>query len=183
MPTRQPLKLTKRAVDALAVESGDTVVWDRDLPGFGIRVYASGRKVWCVQTRGAGGGPKRFALGRYGSLTPDDARRKAALAIDRIKQGLEPVPPAAAPEPTVADLAERYMEAHVQGELPARDGGGRSGASCACTSCRSWGICGSRRWTVRRSRSSTTSSGRSPTRRTRRWGCWRTCSVWRKPGG
>ena len=69
---RQPVKLTKRAVDALAVESGDTVVWDRDLPGFGIRVYASGRKVWCVQTRGPAGGPKRFALGRYGSLTPDD---------------------------------------------------------------------------------------------------------------
>ena len=84
MPTRQPVKLTKRAVDALSVESGDTVVWDRDLPGFGIRVYASGRKVWCVQTRGPAGGPKRFALGRYGNLTPDDARRKAALAIDRI---------------------------------------------------------------------------------------------------
>ena len=114
MPTRQPVKLTKRAVDALTVESGDTVVWDRDLPGFGIRVYASGRKVWCVQTRGPAGGPRRFALGRYGNLTPDDARRKAALAIDRIKQGLEPVPPPAAPEPTVADLAERYMEAHVQ---------------------------------------------------------------------
>ena len=96
------------------MESGDIVVWDRDLPGFGIRVYASGRKVWCVQTRGPAGGPKRFALGRYGNLTPDDARRKAALAIDRIKQGLEPNPPPAAPEPTVADLAERYMEAHVR---------------------------------------------------------------------
>ncbi len=114
MPTRPPVKLTKRAIDALTVESGDTVVWDRDLPGFGIRVYASGRKVWCVQTRGPAGGPRRFALGRYGNLTPDDARRKAALAIDRIKQGLEPDPPPAAPEPTVADLAERYMEAHVR---------------------------------------------------------------------
>ena len=30
MPTREPVKLTKRAVDALSVESGDTVVWDRD---------------------------------------------------------------------------------------------------------------------------------------------------------
>ena len=114
MPTRQPVKLTKRAVDTLTVESGDTVVWDRELPGFGIRVYASGRKVWCVQTRGPAGGPKRFALGRYGNLTPDDARRKAALAIDRIKQGLEPAPPPAEAEPTVADLAERYMEAHVR---------------------------------------------------------------------
>ena len=43
MPRQEPVKLTKRAVDALSVESGDTVVWDRHLPGFGIRVYASGR--------------------------------------------------------------------------------------------------------------------------------------------
>jgi len=114
MPAREPVKLTKRAVDALSVESGDTVVWDRDLPGFGIRVYASGRKVWCVQTRGPAGGPKRFALGRYGDVTADEARNKAVAAIDRIKQGLDPVPPKPAPEPTVADLAERYMEAHVK---------------------------------------------------------------------
>ncbi|MDD9992395.1 MAG: tyrosine-type recombinase/integrase [Rhodospirillales bacterium] len=114
MPAREPVKLTKRAVDALSVEFGDTVVWDRDLPGFGIRVYASGRKVWCVQTRGPAGGPKRFALGRYGDVTADEARRDATIAIDRIKQGLDPVPPKPAPEPTVADLAERYMEAHVK---------------------------------------------------------------------
>ena len=114
MPGRAPVKLTKRAVDALSVESGDAVVWDCDLPGFGIRVYASGRKVWCVQTRGPAGGPKRVALGPYGDLTADDARRKAVEVIDRIKQGLDPVPPPPAPEPTVADLAERYMEAHVR---------------------------------------------------------------------
>ena len=115
MPARKPVKLTRRAVDALSVEAGDTVYWDRDLPGFGIRVHASGRKVWCVQTRGPDGRPKRYAIGPYGGdLTPDAARRKAAVAIDRIKRGLDPDPPAPAAEPTVADLAERYMEAHVR---------------------------------------------------------------------
>ncbi len=114
MPARPSVKLTKRAVDALSVEAGDTVVWDRDLPGFGIRVYASGRKVWCAQTRGPAGRPKRVALGSYGSITADDARRKAVEVIDRIKQGLDPNPAPPAPELTVADLAERYMEAHVK---------------------------------------------------------------------
>ena len=115
MPAREPVKLTRRTVDALAVEAGDTVVWDRDLPGFGIRVHASGRKVWCVQARGPSGRPKRFALGVYGGdLTPETARRRAAVAIDRIKRGLDPAPSAPAPEPTVADLAGRYMEAHVR---------------------------------------------------------------------
>ena len=63
MPRQKPVKLTKRAVDALSVESADTVVWDCHLPGVGIRVYVSGRKVWCIQTRGPAGGPKSFPLG------------------------------------------------------------------------------------------------------------------------
>ena len=114
MAARPSVKLTKRAVDALSVAAGDTVVWDRDLPGFGIRVYASGRKVWCIQTRGPSGRPKRVALGLLGEVTAEQARRRAALAIDRIRQGLDPDPPAAAPEPTVADLCARYLEAHVR---------------------------------------------------------------------
>ncbi len=115
MPVREIVKLNRRAVEALCVETGDTVVWDGELPGFGIRVYASGRKVWCVQSRGpAGGGPKRVALGRYEELSPEEARHRAGLVIDRIKQGLDPRPLPPARPPTVADLAERYMEAHVR---------------------------------------------------------------------
>ncbi|MYG65288.1 MAG: tyrosine-type recombinase/integrase, partial [Gammaproteobacteria bacterium] len=114
MAAPQPLKLTKRAVDSLHVSSGDTVVWDRDLPGFGVRVYASGRKVWCVQVRGPSGKPRRRTLGRFGEVTPEKARRDAVIAIDRIKRGLSPDPPLEAPEPTVLDLAERYMEFHVR---------------------------------------------------------------------
>ena len=114
MAAPQPLKLTKRAVDSLRVSSGDTVVWDRDLPGFGVRVYASGRKVWCVQVRGPSGKPKRKALGHFGKVTPDKARQDAVIAIDRIKRGLSLDSPPEAPEPTVLDLAERYMESHVR---------------------------------------------------------------------
>ncbi len=47
-------------------------------------------------------------------MPPDEARRKAAEIIDRIKRGLDPVSAAPAAEPTVADLAERCMEAHVK---------------------------------------------------------------------
>ena len=35
MPKRGELTISKRTVDALSVESRDTVFWDRDLPGFG----------------------------------------------------------------------------------------------------------------------------------------------------
>ncbi len=112
MSIRHERVITKRIVDGLSVEGNDAVFWDRDLPGFGVRVYPSGVKVYVVQSRGPGGS-KRATLGRHGNLTPDGARRKAAAAIDRIKRGEEPIPPEPEPEPTMADLAERYMRQHV----------------------------------------------------------------------
>lgn len=116
MPERNDLVITKRSVDALAVESKDAVFWDRRLPGFGVRVYASGRKVYVVQSRGPGGS-RRATLGRHGPLLPDEARRRAATAIDRIKRGEDPLPPPPVeptPEPTVADLAGRFMREHAK---------------------------------------------------------------------
>ena len=113
MPRRSTVTLTGRAVDALTVSARDVIVWDRELAGFGVRVYPSGRKVYVVQSR-AGGGPRRVTLGTHGEITATQARKRAAQVIDRIKRGQDPaVPPPQAGTTTVADLAERYMSAHV----------------------------------------------------------------------
>ncbi len=112
MPGKTGLTISRRAVDALTAEGADAVFWDRDLPGFGVRVYPSGRKVYVVQSRGPHG-PRRVTLGPHGELAADRARRRAADVIDRIKRGEDPVPPEPEPVPTVAALAERYLEAHV----------------------------------------------------------------------
>ena len=101
MPGRDGQRLTKRTVDALVAEGRDSVFWDSELPGFGLRVYRTGRKVYCVQTRGPAG-PKRVTLGRHGEISADTARRQAVLAIDRIKRGEDPMPAAPEPELTVA---------------------------------------------------------------------------------
>ena len=113
MPRRSELRITKRTVDALTVESEDAVFWDRDLAGFGVRVHATGRKVYVVQSRGPGG-PKRVTLGRHGEMSADEARKRAAVVIDRIKQGEDPVPAPPAPELTVAELSEHFMRTHVK---------------------------------------------------------------------
>ena len=113
MPGKTALRLTKRSVEALVAEGRDSVFWDSDLPGFGVRVYRTGRRVYCVQTRGLAG-PKRVTLGRHGEITADAARREAATVIDRIKRGEDPFPVAPEPEPTVAALAERFLRAHVE---------------------------------------------------------------------
>ena len=111
----QQKTLSNRTVAALWV-ARDTVFWDRNLTGFGVRVYPTGGKVYVAQARGPDG-PKRVTVGRHDVLHADQARQRAALIIARIKAGEEPVPlPLAARVnggPTVADLAARYLEEHV----------------------------------------------------------------------
>ena len=114
MPGRNAIRISKRSVDALAVERGEAVFWDRDLTGFGVRVYATGRKVYVVQMRGPTGSPKRATVGVHGKVAPDEARKDAAAAIDRIRRGEDPFPLPPVREPTIADLAKRYMAAHVE---------------------------------------------------------------------
>ena len=67
-----------------------------------------------VQTRGPTGSLRRVTIGRDTKMTAEAARRTAAEVIDRISSGEDPFPAPPTPEPTVADLAERYMKAHVE---------------------------------------------------------------------
>ena len=107
------VKLSKRTIDRLSVERASAVFWDSELPGFGIRVHATGRKLFVAQARTPGGLPKRATVGRYEDIDAEDARLKAAGMIDRIRRGRDPVP-TVPEEPTVADLAARFMTAHVE---------------------------------------------------------------------
>ena len=98
--------LSNRTVEKLTVEK-DTLFWDRELTGFGVRVYPSGGKVYVAQARGPSG-PKRVRVGRHGVLGAEQARQRAALVIARVKAGESPVPePLAAKRaagPTVGEL-------------------------------------------------------------------------------
>ena len=107
------LTLSKRIIDRLSVDDKDAVFWDRDLPGFGIRVYPSGAKVYVVQSR-ALGRSKRVTVGRHGEVSADQARKEATRIIGRIKAGESPVAVEPSPDPTVRDLAERYQREYVE---------------------------------------------------------------------
>ena len=108
--------ISRRTVEALRVEK-DTVFWDRELTGFGVRVYPSGRKVYIAQARAKGKAAQRVTVAPHGVISPEEARRRAALIISRIKAGEEPVPEplsaTLAKGSTVADIARRYLEDHV----------------------------------------------------------------------
>ncbi len=108
--------LTTRIVEALPVTGREIVVWDRELPGFGVRVHPSGSKVYMVHKR-SGGKSRRVTIGRHGVWSLDAARREAGGILASLKKGETPGRPgtetAPTAGPTIAELAEQYMAEHV----------------------------------------------------------------------
>lgn len=64
-------KLTKRTVDAAEVGASDYIIWDGELPGFGLRVFPSGKRSYLVQYR-QGGRSRRYTIGLHGVWTPEN---------------------------------------------------------------------------------------------------------------
>lgn len=103
-------KLTKRSVEAVQPQSKGHVVWDDELPGFGLRVYPSGKRSYLIQYR-AKGRSRRYTIGIHGVWTPETARREAKALLGQIAQGEDP---AAEREEerravTVRELCEQYI--------------------------------------------------------------------------
>ena len=84
-------KLNKRYLDDLSTSDGrELICWDDELPGFGVRVKASGAKSFLIQYRNAHGRSRRLTLGRYGVLTPDEARKLAKKTLANVMHGVDP---------------------------------------------------------------------------------------------
>jgi integrase len=82
-------KITKRIVDAAESREKDYVVWDDELPGFGLRVFTSGKRSYVIQYR-MGGRSRRFTIGLHGVWTPERARQEAKALFGRVAQGEDP---------------------------------------------------------------------------------------------
>jgi integrase len=104
-------KLSKRVADQAEAAQSDYFVWDDELPGFGLRVFASGRKSYLVQYR-AGGRTRRFTIGVHGVWTPETARKEARALLGRIAQGADPAEERRVDleAMSVKELCERYLE-------------------------------------------------------------------------
>lgn len=84
------MKLTKSVVDKLGfVEKGQVFYWDDELPGFGMYVGTTS-KTWCVQQR-IGNKTKRVVLGKYPTMTAEQARIAAKKGIGALAAGIDPV--------------------------------------------------------------------------------------------
>lgn len=123
-------KLTKRVVDAATYEGREyrdangrlvqtrDVLWDTEIPGFGLRLYPSGRKAFILSYRFEG--RKRLVqLGDYGqNLTVELARKKARkdyLKIADDEQDYDPLRERQreAKAETVIEFCDLYVARHA----------------------------------------------------------------------
>lgn len=105
------MKLTKRAVDAAKPQGRDHFLWDSELTGFGLRVFASGRKSYLVQYK-RGGRTRRVTIGQHGAFTPEEARRRAAKLLTEVADGGDPAArrEEEREDPTVAELCDLFLK-------------------------------------------------------------------------
>ena len=88
------LSLTSRSIEAMKPKDKPWVAWDDKLQGFGVRVQPSGVKSFFVNYRTGEGGRKapnrNVAIGRFGRMSPEQARRLAQQVLGKVAGGGDP---------------------------------------------------------------------------------------------
>src|SRR5262245_18034728 len=86
------MKLTESAVAKLPGKKGktaDLILFDDDLPGFGLRIRNGGSKTFIFQYK-IGAQHRRMTLGKYPALNPAQARKTASKLHAEVRLGNDP---------------------------------------------------------------------------------------------
>ncbi len=104
----------------IAPAKGAITIWDADIKGFGVRIYAPtkrhphGDRSFFINYR-IDGYEKRLTIGNYPAWSSEAARAEARLLRRRVDRGEDVAGDKLARRtaPTVAELAERYRTEHL----------------------------------------------------------------------
>ena len=121
------IRLTKSAIDALPTPPAEVVYWDAGLPGFGVKVTPTGRKVFLVlyRTGGAGSKLRKYTVGPYGRVTLHQARLAAQRVFAARLEGRDPAgEKREAKRRVVADRVEELLETFITQRLSQNRSGG-----------------------------------------------------------
>ena len=108
------MKLTKATIAGLRLPEGksDAIFFDDDVPGFGLRIRAGGKKTWIVQYR-VGKMQRRITLGAVNALDPEKARKAARDRLAQVTLGGDPqrekADARASAAITLGSLVNRYL--------------------------------------------------------------------------
>jgi hypothetical protein len=106
------IKLTKTAVDAATPKDRDYELRDTLVPGFMVKVTPAGRKIFMLQHQTNSGVRRKPAIGRFGELTVEQARKIAQDWLAEVRQGNDPgaEKSAARAAPTMKQLCDKFIE-------------------------------------------------------------------------
>jgi len=109
-------RLTKRVLDLAPTREQSYYLWCSDLPGFGVRIFPSGKRVYYCDYY-ADGTRRRMAIGQHGKITTEQARKLALATLGNVVKGGDPAAErtAARKAVTVAELCQRYLAAAERG--------------------------------------------------------------------
>lgn len=109
--------LTKSKIDSLVPGVKDVFIWDTTLPGFGLKITPNGKKVFILQYRVGGreSTRRRYTIGPYGAITPDQARREAIRLRGLIAGGNDPAEAKAKANTAIPfkTFAAQYLEQYA----------------------------------------------------------------------
>jgi len=122
MPRRATLRLTDKMIGNLPTPAkGAVITYDKDVPGFGIRVTKNGVRSF-VLNYVAAGVERRMTIGQFSMWSTTAAREEAKNLRRKIDRGIDPlaerkdkelVAAAERAAPTVKDLFNRYDLEHL----------------------------------------------------------------------
>jgi integrase len=92
------------------------IIWDEYPPGFGLRVFPSGKKSFVYQYRNLHGQKKLATIANFGELTLEQAKVKAQELAMEVIDGKDPLDERqrARAGTLVADLCSAYIERHAK---------------------------------------------------------------------
>ena len=109
------MRLTVASIEGLKLHTGvaDKIIFDDDVPGFGIRVRASGARTWIYQYK-IGGKTRRLVLGQVTAIKPARAREIAGELHAKVRLGGDPASEkrqnVQRTQNTFGTLAERFLD-------------------------------------------------------------------------
>jgi len=109
-------RLTRRLVQSARPGKIAYIIWDTSLTNFGLRLYPSGKRSYVIQYRPEGQRlARKMVVGGADVLTPEHARKRAADLLADVADGADPLAERQerAEVPTVAELAQRYLQQHA----------------------------------------------------------------------
>lgn len=115
MTTKRHAKLTDFEVSKATapIAAPNYIIWDSQIPGFGIRIGAKAR-TWFVAYRLPSGKQRRFKLGNMSSMGAEEARRQAKARLGKVASGADPAKERAEErrrsKSQVGDLLDQYLK-------------------------------------------------------------------------